>query len=64
MKKNSKEQLPQLLAKERAAKKSYCTPKLTSYGDFRRLTRGAKGVVDKDSATAPLRTKAIGGPNF
>jgi uncharacterized protein DUF5972 len=44
-----------------ASKKAYVTPKLVSYGDFRRVTLGLKGVTDKDSASAPLRTRISGG---
>jgi uncharacterized caspase-like protein len=43
-------------------KLTYKAPKLKQFGDFRTLTL-AKGAVDKDSATAPLRTRASGGPN-
>ena len=42
-------------------KLTYKAPKLKQFGDFRTLTL-AKGAVDKDSATAPLRTRASGGP--
>jgi len=42
-------------------KKAYLAPKLVSYGDFRRVTLGLKGVIDKDSAGAPLRTRISGG---
>jgi hypothetical protein len=44
-------------------KQPYQAPKLTTYGDFAKITRGAKGTMTKDSASAPLRTRAIGGPN-
>jgi len=40
----------------------YRTPKLTKFGDFRELTL-MKGLVDKDSSTAPLRTRVAGGPS-
>lgn len=43
-------------------KLTYKAPKLKKFGDFRTLTLG-KGAIDKDSATAPLRTRASGGPN-
>lgn len=43
-------------------KLTYKAPKLKKFGDFRTLTLG-KGAVDKDSATAPLRTRANGGPD-
>lgn len=43
-------------------KQTYKAPKLKTFGDFRTLTLG-KGTVDKDSGTAPLRTRASGGPN-
>ena len=42
-------------------KKAYAEPKLVGYGDFRRVTLGLKGTIDKDSASAPLRTRISGG---
>jgi hypothetical protein len=41
-------------------KLTYKAPKLKRFGDFRDLTL-QKGVVDKDSSTAPLRTRNSGG---
>lgn len=41
-------------------KLTYKAPKLKNFGDFRTLTL-QKGVVDKDSSTAPLRTRNTGG---
>lgn len=43
-------------------KLTYKAPKLKKFGDFRTLTL-QKGAADKDSATAPLRTRSAGGPN-
>jgi hypothetical protein len=42
-------------------KQAYVSPKLVSYGDFRRVTLGIKGTIDKDSAGAPKRTRPSGG---
>ena len=43
-------------------KPSYQAPKLKKFGDFWTLTL-TKGSIDKDSATAPLRTRTAGGPS-
>jgi len=43
-------------------KLTYKAPKLKKFGDFRTLTL-QKGAVDKDSSTAPLRTRNNGGPD-
>jgi hypothetical protein len=43
-------------------KLTYKAPKLNKFGDFRTLTL-AKGTVDQDSSTAPLRTRSVGGPD-
>lgn len=40
----------------------YKAPRLKGFGDFRALTL-MKGLVDKDSVTAPLRTRVAGGPS-
>jgi hypothetical protein len=42
-----------------AIKKTYIAPRLTSYGDFRRLTLG-KGSSAKDNPVTGLKTKATG----
>jgi len=44
-------------------KKTYSTPKLVSYGDFRRVTLSIKGSIDKDSGGSPIRTRVSGGGN-
>ena len=41
-------------------KRAYQAPRLKKFGNFRTLTR-MKGLVDKDSATSPLRTRVAGG---
>ena len=60
MKKRTEEQQHSSKEAESSGRKAYHPPKLTIYGDFRRLTR-IKGAVDKDSAGGALRTRVAGG---